>query len=103
MTRAVLSPRAQRELAAAVAWIARDSSTASRALRTAILAALETIGRHPEAGTVKPDIVPPPARFWRVRGFPYLLVYKPSTPRPRVLRIVHGARDLPEVLRDLGG
>jgi plasmid stabilization system protein ParE len=36
-----------------------------------------------------------------LRGFPYILVYRGSTIPPRILRILHGARDLPEVLQDL--
>lgn len=49
------------------------------------------------------EVVRAALRIWWVRGFPYLLFYRPAEPRPRVLRILHGARDLPEVLRDLGG
>jgi len=36
-----------------------------------------------------------------VRGFPYLVVSNPERRPPSIVRIVHGARDLPEVLKDL--
>jgi toxin ParE1/3/4 len=42
-----------------------------------------------------------PYRFAVVRGFPYIVIYDASTRPPTIVRVVHGARDLPEVLRDL--
>lgn len=101
MTRALLARRARRELDEAAAWIARDSLAAARNLRAAVDDALKIIGEYPDAGTIRPDVAQPPLRLWRVRGFPYLMIYRPVSPRPRVIRIVHGARDLPDVLRDL--
>jgi toxin ParE1/3/4 len=53
------------------------------------------------AGTRRPELAPDPYRFAVVRGFPYIVAYNASTSPPSILRIVHGARDLPEVLSDL--
>jgi plasmid stabilization system protein ParE len=39
--------------------------------------------------------------FLVLRGFPYILVYRANAVPPRILRVLHGARDLPEVLQDL--
>jgi len=36
-----------------------------------------------------------------LRGFPYIVVYRANAIPPRILRVLHGARDLPEVLQDL--
>jgi toxin ParE1/3/4 len=102
VTRAILAPRARRELAEAITWLARDSPAAAKTLRAAVDDALVLIGKYPEVGALRPELVDPPIRFWRVRGFAYLLIYRPITPRPRVIRVVHGARDLPDLLRDLG-
>ena len=42
-----------------------------------------------------------PYRFLTLTGFPYVIVYNAER-RPRlIVRIVHGARDLPSVLREL--
>jgi len=41
-----------------------------------------------------------PLRFGVVRGFPYLALFDPTTNPPVILRVLHGARDLPELLRD---
>jgi toxin ParE1/3/4 len=53
------------------------------------------------AGTRRPELATDPYRFAVVRGFPYIAVYDASARPPNIVRIVHGARDLPEVLRDL--
>jgi toxin ParE1/3/4 len=99
--RARLSRLAQREFNEAARWIASDSPSAARALRDAVQRAAHLIAEHPLIGVSRPDLAPAPFRFLVVRGFPYLAIYDPTTPPPTIVRIVHGARDLPEVLRDL--
>lgn len=81
--------------------IARDSRRAARAFRSAIDEALTTIGRHAEIGPERLDLAPPPIRFWTLRRFPYVMAYNASRVPPRVLRVVHGARDLPELFSGL--
>lgn len=97
---AVLSPRARRDLLAAAAWIAEDNSTAARALMDAIAAAAERIGKHPLSGRLRPDIADEPYRFVALTGFPYVIIYNANRRPPLILRILHGARDLPEAMRD---
>jgi toxin ParE1/3/4 len=99
--RARLSRFALNDLNEATRWIGRDSPAAARGLREAVRRAAVLIAEHPEIGFLRPEIVAPPRRLLVVRGFPYLLVYDPALRPPSVLRVVHGARDLPEVLRDL--
>jgi toxin ParE1/3/4 len=36
-----------------------------------------------------------------VSGFSYVIVYDASREPPLILRVLHGARELPELLRDL--
>lgn len=97
--RAWLTPRAQRELTEAVRWIAQEQPAAARALRDAVLGAAERIGRHPESGVVREDLAPLPVRFVALPRFRYVIVYEARPQeRPVILRIVHGAMDLPEVL-----
>jgi len=59
------------------------------------------LGEFPDLGVERPEIVGSPYRFAVVPGFPYLLVYDARRSPPVILRIVHGARDLPKVLRNL--
>jgi toxin ParE1/3/4 len=96
--KAQLSPRARRDLLAAVAWIARDNPPAARALRDAVARASERLSLLPRTGTERPDIADPPVRFLVLTGFPYLLVYDAESDPPLILGIVHGARDLPGTL-----
>jgi toxin ParE1/3/4 len=77
---------------------AKDNPNAARALRHGVARAATLIGQFPNMGSLREDLADPPVRFYVLRGFPYLLVYDADASPPRVLRILHGARDLPEAL-----
>jgi plasmid stabilization system protein ParE len=50
-------------------------------------------------GTKRQDITPLPVRFWTVTKFPnYVIVYRPETVPLQVVAVLHGKRDLKEVL-----
>lgn len=101
MARAVLAPRARHDLLEAVRWIAKDNRTAAIGLRDAILEAAQRIGTHPSMGRVRLDLADEPVRFLPLTGYPYIVVYDAAREPPLILRVLHGARDLPELLRDL--
>jgi len=101
MSVAVPSPRARRDLLNAARWIARENPTAARGLRDAVLKAAERIGRYSECGSLRPDLADKPYRFLTLTGFPYVSVYNPGRNPALIVRILHGARDLPKVLRSL--
>jgi toxin ParE1/3/4 len=101
MTAAVIAPRARRDLVAAAKWIRRNNPAAARALRDAVAKATERIGTYPRIGVVRPDLTGGPYRFVVLSGFPYLIVYAENHDPPLIVRILHGARDLPRLLRDL--
>lgn len=96
--KAVLSPQARRDLLEAVGWIARENPSAARSLRDGVAAAAARIGEHPGIGFERPDLADPPTRFLMVAGFPYLIVYDAERTPPLILRVLHGARDLPDLL-----
>lgn len=100
MRKAQLSPRARRDLLAATSWIARDNPIAAAALRDAVTRAAAQIGRHPNCGTERPNLAGPPRRFLPLTGFPYIIAYNAATKPPLIIRILHGARDLPTALRE---
>lgn len=100
MSAAVLSPRARRDLLAAVRWIAKDNPAAARVLRDAVAHAAKRIGTHPEIGRLRPDLADEPYRFVVLTGFPYVIVYNARRAPPLIVRILHAARDLPEALKD---
>lgn len=68
-----------------------------------MVAAANRIGGHPRLGVVRAGQGPEDVRFVVVSGFPYVIVYRSLAVPPRILRVLHGARDLQEALRDLFG
>ena len=100
MPRAVLTPRARRELVEAVEWIARDNRAAALGLRRSVDRALIAIGSHPQSGSLRPEVAPDPIRFHVLSRYPYLLVYLSDRRPPLVARLIHGARDLEQALGD---
>lgn len=101
MTAARFSPLAKNDLLSAVAWIAKDNEVAAQGLLDAALAAAARIGEHPQIGARRPDLVDEPYRLLTLTGFPYVLVYNAERHPPLIMRMVHGVRDLPDLLRDL--
>lgn len=99
MTPATLSPQARDDLVQAVRWIAKDNPIAALALRQAVADAAERIGTHPDIGVARPDLAGEAYRFLVLIGFPYVIVYNPGRKPPRIVRVLHGARDIPEVLQ----
>ena len=101
MTAATLSDRARRELLAAAEWIAEDNRIAAEGLIEAVEAAAKRIGAHPQIGRRRPELAKGPYRFLTLTAYPYLIAYAENETPPIIVRIVHGARDLPRVLQDL--
>ena len=64
----------------------------------ATLQSARRIVERPMLGRVRPELLPAPYRFWRVVGFPYLMVYNADRQPPVVLRLLHMARDLAPLL-----
>ncbi|MBF0175201.1 MAG: type II toxin-antitoxin system RelE/ParE family toxin [Magnetococcales bacterium] len=101
MKPAQLSPQARVDVLDAARWVMGDNPSAARAFRVAIDKATVLLGEHPCAGRERLELVPAPIRFLSLTGFPYILVYDSTPTPPLILRVLHGARDLPEILNDL--
>lgn len=97
MTEACFTPAAARDVRAAIASIAAESPTTARALRNGIKTAGRRIGTDPETGLQSPVLADPPIRFLILTGFPYVLVYDADASPVLILRMLHGASDLPEL------
>jgi toxin ParE1/3/4 len=92
--------RARAELREASAWIAASNRSAAIDFRTAVASLARLIGEHAEVGPERHDIVRPPYRVFVVRGFSYVIIYDPTRRPPVIVRVVHEARDLPDLLSD---
>ncbi|MDN3566808.1 type II toxin-antitoxin system RelE/ParE family toxin [Paeniroseomonas aquatica] len=101
MTRpARIAAAARRDLRSALAWITRDNPAAALRLREAVIRAADRIGEHPGIGVPRPDMLPPSRRLLALPGWPYVIVTADDIDPPIILRILHGAHDLPPLLRD---
>lgn len=78
-----------------VSWIRADNPAAAVRFVNAFKASVEVLSQMPEIGRARPDLGTPETRSWRVKGFrKYLIFYDALPDRVRLLRVLHGARDL---------
>lgn len=70
-------------------------------MNDAVDAAALRIGANPAIGARRPGLVPDRFRFWPLPRYRYVLVYAADADAPRILRILHTARDLPKLLAGL--
>jgi toxin ParE1/3/4 len=83
-------------------WIARDNPVAAQGLLDAVLDAAERIGEYPRIGVRRPDLTASLRyRFVVMTGYSYVIVYAADRDPPVIARVLHGARDLPPLLRNL--
>jgi toxin ParE1/3/4 len=65
----------------------------------AFKSSVELLSRMPKIGRARPDLGTPETRSWPVKRFrKYLIFYESLPDRVRLLRVLHGARDLQEEL-----
>lgn len=94
-----LTPKATEDLDAIWWRIAEDNPIAAENVEIEILTACRRLAEHPRMGTKRQDITPLPVRFWTILKYPnYVIVYRPETCPLQVIAILHGKRDLTEVL-----
>lgn len=91
-----LSPEAARDIRDIWAYIAQDNIKAARRVRLQIFHACQRIAKNPKIGFTREDLTEKPVRFWPVGS--YLIVYNPARRPIEVVRVVHGARDVPSLL-----
>ena len=58
--------------------------------------AFEFLSRTPGAGHIREDLTNMPVKFWAV--FSYLIIYGPATRPVEIIPIVHGNRNVAELL-----
>lgn len=95
----ILTPRASSELEGILDYIAEDSGSKAIANKVAgdFIRAFEGLVASPNIGWRRAHLTGPGVRWWRVHS--YLLVYDPESKPLRVIRVLHGARDLEQVFR----
>jgi len=77
-------------------YIAKDNLPAAHRVWADIEAALAMLAKRPLLGHRRTDWTSDPVRFWAVRSF--VTIYRPDSKPLQVVRIIHGARDVPRVI-----
>jgi len=94
------TPQATDDLFEIWSYIASDDLDAANRVEEAIHVASAFLANTPLAGRIREDLTALPLRFWLVQPYRnYWIVYNPETKPLQVIRIIHGARDLPPLLR----
>ena len=93
----VLTPAAAEDLQKIDERLIEDSNAAAERVSEAIEAAMTRLAAHPMLGHVRTDLTSRPYRSWSV--YSHLIVYQPVPAPIQIIRVLHGARDLPELLK----
>jgi plasmid stabilization system protein ParE len=99
MSRYQFTPQATNDLLDIWSFIAQDNPEAADRVEAAVFRACDLLADSPLAGRRRTDVSSLPLRFWVLHPYSnYLIVYHPEKIPLQIIRILHGARDLPSVL-----
>jgi toxin ParE1/3/4 len=94
MSRVRLSLEASRDLEEIEDYISQDNPDAAVRLVLLVRKKCELLSQQPGIGRDRSDV------FSGLRGFPlgnYVIFYRPASDGIEVVRVLHGARDIPEL------
>lgn len=92
--RYVVAPDAAADLHDIFSHYSFESEQAAETLHLALLDAFDMLADHPRVGKLRTDLTPTPIRTWTV--YSYMIFYDAETRPIEIMRVLHGARDLPE-------
>ena len=95
-------PLADADIDAALAYLRARNRTAASRFVAALERAFQRLSRDPGMGSPRYAHVLPVEglRAWKVQGFPRLIFYLERPDHVDVVRVLHGARDVPAALRE---
>ena len=94
-----LTPLAEFNVEEICAFIADNSVDAALRVHDALEQAFEHLATMPGMGHTREDLTDRPVKFWGV--YSYLIVYDPAAAPVTVIAVLHGARDVAQLLRDI--
>jgi toxin ParE1/3/4 len=97
-----LTPKADSDIDTCFAWIAKDNPVAALRFLDAIELTCDTLSHMPHMGSPRYAETPlvRGVRMLAIKGFEkYLLFYLEREDSVDVIRVLHGARDIPEALQ----
>jgi toxin ParE1/3/4 len=100
--RIIKRPRAYQDLDEQAAYLQRESPRVALRFLEAADAAFASLADMPTMGREYDPDNPRLAgvRTFRISGFPHLVFYRPLEDGIEVLRVLHGARDVPHILQE---
>ena len=92
-----LTPSAQQDVDRIIDLIAEDNVEAALRVHDALEEAFRHLTERPGMGHIRADLTVRPLKFWSV--FSYLVVYDPASTPLTVVAVLHGARDVENILK----
>ena len=92
-----LTPSAQRDVDRITDLIAEDNVEAALRVHDALEEAFRHLAEMPAMGHTREDLTERPVKFWSV--YSYLIVYDPASSPLIVIAVLHGARDVGNLLK----
>lgn len=94
-----LTPAARADLVDIDDYIRKDSAEAAERVRARLRQAMRKLAEYPGMGHLREDLADEPLRFWTL--YSYLIIYRAAERPIQILRIVHGSREVRQLLARL--
>ena len=95
-----LTERAEADVEAIADFIAADSIDAAGKVVLALEDAFVLLASRPGIGHAREDLTDRPLKFWSVHS--YLVVYDPGGAPLTIVAVLHGARNVAQILKEIG-
>jgi len=95
--RFVFTEEAETQLLKILGYLADESESAAVRVRDAIYDAVGKLAERPGIGHTRQDLTDRPVKFWSV--YSYLIVYDSESRPLTIVAILHGARDVEQLLK----
>ena len=92
-----VAPAALEDIQAILDYIRADSPNAAEQMEEEFFSAFDQLAQWPEMSHVRPELTDKAVRFWPVGS--YLVVYQVARNIVQIVAALHGARDVPVVIR----
>jgi plasmid stabilization system protein ParE len=94
----LLSPEAFEDLQLIWDFIAADNVRSADRVLDELFDTFEKLAQWPRQGHTRTDLTDRDVRFWPVGS--YLVVYRENDAPLQIVAVLHGARDVPTIIRD---
>lgn len=95
-----LTERAEADIDAITDFIAADNIDAAVEVVLALEDAFVLLASPPGIGHTRADLTDRPLKFWSV--YSYLVVYDPASDPLTITAVLHGARHVAQILKEIG-